>query len=41
MISGMLAPVALETFLGVRRAEMTLVRDADDADLCERYKALY
>ena len=41
VISGMLAPVALETFLGVRRAEMTLVRDADDADLCERYKALY
>ena len=41
VISSALPPIALEVFLGVRRAEMALVQGLDDAGLCERYKALY
>ena len=41
VISGAIAPIALETFLGIRRTEMALVQGLDDADLCARYKALY
>ena len=31
----------LETFVGIRRAEIEKLRDVDDAELCAFYKALY
>lgn len=35
-------PSALvETFMGIRRAEIEKLRDLDDAELCALYKALY
>ena len=35
------APVFVETMLGVRRAELAVLRDATPADLCARYTLLY
>ena len=35
------APAFVETMLGVRRAELAVLRDATPADLCARYASLY
>jgi len=40
-VTGWFAPIFVETFTGMKQAEINALADLDESEICERYKAVY